>query len=479
MSEAITETLPASSRGATRARGRERISRILESFIFYSLLVTIALTAVPYGTVQPWWEAIFESAVFALSALASLEVMLRGFGNPARYRLLLPLLALLLFSFLQTVHMPGARESVSGIATAASRTISADPFETRLFILKMAAIGLTLALLIRYTNSRRRLGALIVLILGVSVACALFGLIRQSMQHSGPGFVLPYLMPGLGYAQFINKNHFAFLMEMGLGLALGFIVAGGASRDRALIYLAAAAPVWSALVLCGSRGGILSMLSQIIFLGLVFNLTRARADSHKRASPNLPARILASTVFRVVMIVGLVAAVFVGMIWVGGENLVRGLQSVPGEVSQSRTGGGASRSEIWRATWRMFEAHPLAGVGFNGYWIGITEYHDASGQLKPEQAHNDYLEILASGGLIGTAIFIWFIVLFVGGVKRSFALARDRFARACIMGACAGVFGVAVHSFVDFGLHITINSLIFVSLLAMATNRIDAENRSA
>ena len=36
------------------------------------------------------------------------------------------------------------------------------------------------------------------------------------------------------------------------------------------------------------------------------------------------------------------------------------------------------------------------------------------------------------------------------------------------MGACAGLFGVAVHSTVDFGLHVTINSLVFVALIVIA-----------
>ena len=62
---------------------------------------------------------------------------------------------------------------------------------------------------------------------------------------------------------------------------------------------------------------------------------------------------------------------------------------------------GASRNEIWRATLKMFAAHPILGVGMGGYWIGITAYHDASGLMTPQEAHNDYLELLSSGGLIG------------------------------------------------------------------------------
>ena len=65
---------------------------------------------------------------------------------------------------------------------------------------------------------------------------------------------------------------------------------------------------------------------------------------------------------------------------------------------------GVSRNEIWRATLKMFAAHPIVGVGLGGYWIGITAYHDASGLMTPQEAHNDYLELLSSGGLIGFAI---------------------------------------------------------------------------
>ncbi len=57
----------------------------------------------------------------------------------------------------------------------------------------------------------------------------------------------------------------------------------------------------------------------------------------------------------------------------------------------------------------MFSAHPIAGVGLGGYWAAIPTYHEASGLQTPQEAHNDYLELLASGGLIGLAIGSWFL----------------------------------------------------------------------
>jgi O-antigen ligase len=122
----------------------------------------------------------------------------------------------------------------------------------------------------------------------------------------------------------------------------------------------------------------------------------------------------------------------------------------------------------------MIKDHPLMGVGFNGYWAAIPQYHNASGELTPQQAHNDYLELLASGGLIGVALAGWFLFLFVKGARRSFQ-SKDSFRRAASMGATAGLFGVAVHSVVDFGLHVTINALIFTALvvIALADRRVE------
>ena len=116
----------------------------------------------------------------------------------------------------------------------------------------------------------------------------------------------------------------------------------------------------------------------------------------------------------------------------------------------------------------MFAANPVLGVGLGGYWIGITAYHDASGRMVPQEAHNDYLELLSSGGVIGFAIGVWFVVVVVRNIRRN--LFADRgFLRAARLGAVLGIAGVAAHGLVDFGLHIMVNAIVFVTLIMIAT----------
>ena len=108
-------------------------------------------------------------------------------------------------------------------------------------------------------------------------------------------------------------------------------------------------------------------------------------------------------------------------------------------------------------------------MGLGGYWIGITAYHEASGRLVPQEAHNDYLELLSSGGVIGFAIGVWFVVIVVRMIRRNLFADRGGFLRAARKGAVLGLAGVAAHSLVDFGLHIMVNAIMFVTLIMIAT----------
>jgi O-antigen ligase len=170
----------------------------------------------------------------------------------------------------------------------------------------------------------------------------------------------------------------------------------------------------------------------------------------------------------------------VAAVWVGGEAVVGRLESVSGEVRQVGEDWreGTRRAQIWKASWEVFKNNPLAGVGFAGYWAAVTEYHDASGKATPQQAHNDYLELLASGGLLGAALAVWLGAAFVRLARRRLR-SEDAFRRAACFGALTGLVGVAIHSFVDFGLHITVNALAAVALVVIATAAVGEDRERA
>lgn len=447
------------------------LAQVLNQIVFGSLLALIFLAAIPYGTVEPWWKAAFICFVFVLWILGTIEGIFSPSRKPLDRNLLLPLFAMVAFALLQSVPL-GVRSN-PGTPHAIWNAVSADPYQTQFFAVQLLAITFAGALFLRFTSTDRRISALINVIIAVAVASAIFGVVRQTNQH-GMGFGLPLLSPGRGYGQFINPNHFALLMEMAFGLILGIVLGGRIKREWLLIYGASLVVVWTALVLANSRGGLLTMLAQLVAAGLLYTVAVPASKSHGPARKLL--KVLRSLTARIVMLVVLLTAVVVGTLWIGGDRLASRFENLGGGVNSAETRSGGSRNEIWRATWRMFKANPISGVGLGGYWAAITGYHDASGSLTPQEAHNDYLELLASGGILGALLAAWFLFVLAKRISASFHSASS-FRRGRWYGAVLGIIGVLVHSLFDFGLHMLVNALVFAALITIAIRTSEGENR--
>ena len=261
---------------------------MLAKIIFVGLILVVLITPIPYGTVEPWWKAVFICAVLGIFILGIFEN--GNFLNPCPP--VLPLLALSCFAFLQSWTR-----------------ISTDPFQTRFVALQLLALTAFLALLYRYAANESRVRVLVYAIFAIAITSAIFGLLRQTIQHDN-GFILPLLKPNQGFAQFVNKNHFAYLMEMALGLGLGLLVAGRSSQKLFLIALLL--PVWIALVLSNSRGGIIAMTAQLLIATLF---------------------LLKWHTLRIATAGVLLAGVLAGTLWVGGERLVTNLGAAGSELT--------------------------------------------------------------------------------------------------------------------------------------------------
>lgn len=448
--------------------------------VFGALLAVLALAAVPYGSVEDWWTALFQCAAFALGIVWAVDDGRRRGLSVRGVPLVAPLLCLLLFAYVQTLPLLAAPPP-SPPDEFARKTVSADPFATWQFVLLLASLVLFGQLLLRYTSDEGRVRALVLTVVGVGVASALFGIARQFAQAAEVGFILPHLERGRGYGQYVNRNHFAYLMEMSLGLVLGLAAGSRRDRERLAAYVALAALLSVALVLSNSRGGVFSMAGQFLFFFLVADFSRpgetAAESKGRRRGRGVKGRGWRRLAARATL-AGLLLSVAAGLVVVvGGDRLAARLESLPNEAAAGEAGQrlNVSRAEIWRATWRLIKEHPVAGVGFGGYGVAVSKYHDASGELVPEKAHNDYLELLASGGVVGLALGVWFAAAFFAAARRSLRASPPAL-RPARLGALTGICGVAIHSAVDFGLHLTANALVFTALAVIATREAGRES---
>ena len=137
---------------------------------------------------------------------------------------------------------------------------------------------------------------------------------------------------------------------------------------------------------------------------------RAASETSGAEATSKVLRVLKSSPVRIGLFLVLICGVVFGTLYLGGEQLASRIEQSRTELAGDSTelNQGVKRNETWAMTLKMFAAHPILGVGMGAYWVAVPAFHNASGTLTPQEAHNDYLELLASGGLVGLAIGIWF-----------------------------------------------------------------------
>jgi O-antigen ligase len=217
-----------------------------------------------------------------------------------------------------------------------------------------------------------------------------------------------------------------------------------------------------ALIMTNSRGGLISVVAEMLFLVATMGLRRSRHKHRKKEAENRVPRIRSAAV-KAGLAMALVAALFGGAVLLGGEDaLTRMVGSV--NTDDPTTG----RAHFWGVTVDIIKNHTLVGTGLGAFGVVYTGYDSRNGMYRLEQAHNDYLQVLSDGGIVGAVLGLFFVVnLFRMGFARRES--RDDFRRGVATGALAGCFAVLIHSFFDFTLHTPANALLFLVLAALAT----------
>jgi O-antigen ligase len=435
---------------------------VASRFIILALCLAVVLSALAFGTVHSWSLALFAAGAcfvtLAWLADAWRTRRLRLSRNPLQ----LPLLCFVIVGLVQLLPLRGAGELIAA-GVAPVRTLTLDPFTTRLVIVQTLSLFVYFAAALSFIDSPRRLQLLARVVMIFGFLLAVFG--------TAQFFVSPEKIYGihetkqsLAFGPFINRHHFAGYMELTLALPLGYIFAGAVERDKRILYGVLAAIMALALVLTNSRGGMLSLAAEMMFVVIVsagVRRTGAQLDEGREESRVLRLR-------RVALHAGLgfalLVALFVGTLFFGGEGA---LSRLVGSINTDDPTTG--RVQFWRATMAMIADHPLAGVGLGAFAVAYSGYDQTNGRLyRLEQAHNDYLQVVSDAGVAGAVLAVLFVALLMrAGFKRLGS--HDKTRRAIALGALTGCFAVLVHSFFDFTLHTTSNALLFLMLAALAT----------
>jgi len=350
--------------------------------------------------------------------------------------------------------------------TERSRTLSVRASRTVLGLVFLAAFSVFFLGCVRALNIVGAIGIARGLI-ALGLVVALVGIIQRS---SASTLVYGFWYPPknmVPFAPFINPNHFAGWMVMALSLSVGYLCGGVAHgmrhvkagwRNRVLWLSSRDA---SQLVLAG-------FVVTVMALALVLSLSRSGITCLALAlcvSSWWAVRRQATGARRVLVPASLALVLVVAVGW-GGVDAVGQRFST---ATWSNVGG---RLPIWQDTTRIIRDFPLTGTGLNTYGIAMLGYQTYLPDRRWIEAHNDYLQLVAEGGVLLGLPIIAAIFFLVREVRRRFREGADDTTTYWVRaGAVTGLMGIALQELVDFSLQMPGNVALFAVLAAIAVHR--------
>ncbi len=333
--------------------------------------------------------------------------------------------------------------------------------------------GLTTAL---SRSGSRRLTASIVIF---GVVLALIGIVQKAIlgEHAWGGMrIYGYWQPvhllSTPFGPYVNKNHFAGWMLMGLplalGLGLGLAEQGIRSRrddwrsvvlwlsspqgGRLQLTLIATLLMVASLLMAKSRSG----LAGLIVVVIVMSIAAGRRFQSARAG---------------VMAFGSLAAAFAIVFALAGTDLAARITDRSDAVDL--------RKNIWTDSATVIRNFPLAGTGVNTFGTAMSGYQTTQKDQHFQEAHNDYLQIAVEGGILVALPALVGLVLLVRAIWRRFAAGQDDTMTHWIrVGATTGLVAIALQALVEFSLQMPGNAALAVVLLALALHETPAGRRS-
>jgi O-antigen ligase len=397
------------------------------SAIRSGICALLIFAVLAYGAVETWSESILEIGAAVLFLWWGFLVV-RGNAEEIRWSpVLWPLAGLELLSILQLV----ARLTVY-------------PYLTKLELLRFTSYLLLLFLLVQAFRRPRHWRNFAWFLLLFGFAVAVFGILQDLTSNGKLYWFRMMRYGGNPFGPYVNRNHFAGLMELIIPMGLAMLAVPGVRRQQLpFVALLAALPA-GALFLSASRGGIAAFGCEVVILIILLWMRRGEK------------RQLFTFVVALLLAGGLVT-------WLGvGQVIARFSQIQNAEVTEAR------RISMSRDALRIFEDHPWVGTGLGTIISVYPAYESMYDGYTVDHVHNDHFELLAETGIIGGLCWVSFIGLLVFFGMKNLSAHQDPIVCAVQMGALVGCAGLLIHSFMDFNLHIPANALLFYLLAGLA-----------
>lgn len=400
------------------------------------ICVLAAFAVLAFGAVEIWSESILEAGaatLFLWWAILLFRGRVRIHWNPIFW----PVIAFLGITGMQLVF--GA---------------TAYPFLTRVALLKFTSCALLFFLSVQSFRTRQEVRFLAWFLVSFGFAVAVLGIAQDYTSHYVLYWFRPLTEGGDPFGPYVDRDHFAGLMELIVPMGMALIVFRGVRREQlAFTGILTLVPI-VALVLTTSRGGIVSFLVEVGLLAVLMRVRRAR--------------------FQAAAVAAILLAALAILSWLGaGKVLARIKTSSVADLSADR------RITMLRGAWHAFLDHPVAGAGLGTMVVVYPKYETFYDGRIVDHVHDDYAELLAETGVLGGLCGVAFLFILFRGSSKRLAEEQSSFSQAVHAAGTVACAGLLVHSLVDFNFHVPSNGLIFLLQAAIVLSPVFRPRKQA
>jgi O-antigen ligase len=433
-----------------------------------ALIVGVAWAVLSFGGTEPVSLAAVEILFFAVAAW--LVVKPGTVSIPLKRGYFVAPVLLTAVALLQLCPLPARllmRLAWHRASVPHGGALSVAPYETRFEVLILLACCVVFFLAMAVSSGRHHKRRLVHALVALAAGEAFYGLVQYLANWQNIFWYTKKYDLEEATGTYINRNHFAGLLEMILPFAIclalyeseKLTLSGGPrsqpvakpNPSKTMLWLSLAIVIMAALVFSRSRMGLLATAASLI---MVFGLHALR----KKAAP------LVATAAFVILSVSFGA-------WIGLRPAVSRFEN----LGQEFAGQEETRLSVWPGAVKLIRESPLVGNGLGSFPFAYTAFQTTFLTKFMNHAHNDYLELSADLGIpAAVALFasIW-LVLF--RAVRTFLRAPSRFDRNISLACVGSILAILLHSLTDFNLYIPANALVLATVLGIAV----ASNREA
>ncbi|MDA0323399.1 MAG: O-antigen ligase family protein [Verrucomicrobia bacterium] len=354
--------------------------------------------------------------------------------------------------------------------TSPTSALSASPGATRyalILLMTYAGVFIVISDTVRRTSHLRQIAT--------AVSISAFGLaivsIAQALSGTREiyGLYEPRHAGATLFGPFTNRNHYATQVNLALGITLGLSMMVRA-RDVKV-------PIRSlrerVVRLFGSQEGghrsILAFCSLMLAVSVMMSLSRGGILCMCIAGAiviGVSSRLGLQGLSRPRVIFGLLAGVATFVVWLGWEPLMARVGTLGNVILDPFSD---SRYHATRDTLKLFGAYPLFGCGFGCFQYAFPPFQGSDIQFgRFLHAHNDWVQVLAEGGIIGFGLVVSLVWLWGATICRGFWSTTDA-GRRFLVGGLFGIAATAAHSFLDYSLHKPANGLLLAMVCGLMT----------